>query len=569
MRHILGCATRKTESERNTYMLTTLLVRTKLVLGFGTMVFIILMASALSVISLNESNLRFSSYVDGLDKRMGLMNDLLLAAQQRAISARNLVLVTSATDRQSEADTINAEHQNVKRFLSELVAGVNALPPSANSDTARNLLAEIEKIEKVYGPVALEITRLAMNGDNSAAIKMMNNECLPLLKKLVTSVNNYKEFNSKTAQISVSDSQIEYKNSRNFLMLFCAIAIAIGVALTILIVRGLSRALGAEPSVLSTIAQRVAGGDLRPISEAKMSVAGSVLSSLSEMQSRLSLLISQVNTSSAVISTAAVELSSATEQTRVGVENQRIEIDQVATAIHEMVATTLEVARNSEAAAHAALSANLQAQAGGTMAKDAINQIKRLASEVAKSAAAMAQLKKESLNIGGVLQVITSVADQTNLLALNAAIEAARAGDAGRGFAVVADEVRTLAKRTQGATLEIGTLTANLQKISEEAAEMMEVCRGLTDETVIQVSNTGNSVDTIVEMIDNIQQMVRQIATAGEEQSCVAEEINRSVTSVRDIADDSALSCEKTAHSSSNLATLGNVLQQQIGNFKV
>ena len=550
-------------------MLTTLLVRTKLVLGFGTMVFIILMASALSVISLNESNLRFSSYVDGLDKRMGLMNDLLLAAQQRAISARNLVLVTSATDRQSEADTINAEHQNVKRFLSELVAGVNALPPSANSDTARNLLAEIEKIEKVYGPVALEITRLAMNGDNSAAIKMMNNECLPLLKKLVTSVNNYKEFNSKTAQISVSDSQIEYKNSRNFLMLFCAIAIAIGVVLTTLIVRGLLRALGAEPSVLSTIAQRVAGGDLRPISEAKMSVAGSVLSSLSEMQSRLSLLISQVNTSSAVISTAAVELSSATEQTRVGVENQRIEIDQVATAIHEMVATTLEVARNSEAAAHAALSANLQAQAGGTMAKDAINQIKRLASEVAKSAAAMAQLKNESLNIGGVLQVITSVADQTNLLALNAAIEAARAGDAGRGFAVVADEVRTLAKRTQGATLEIGTLTANLQKISEEAAEMMEVCRGLTDETVIQVSNTGNSVDTIVEMIDNIQQMVRQIATAGEEQSCVAEEINRSVTSVRDIADDSALSCEKTAHSSSNLATLGNVLQQQIGNFKV
>ena len=143
-------------------MLTTLLVRTKLMLGFGTMVFIILMASALSVISLNESNLRFSSYVDGLDMRMGLMNDLLLAAQQRAISARNLVLVTSATDRQSEADSINAEHQNVKRLLSELVAGVNALPPSANSDTARNLLAEIEKIEKVYGPVALEITRLAI-----------------------------------------------------------------------------------------------------------------------------------------------------------------------------------------------------------------------------------------------------------------------------------------------------------------------------------------------------------------------------------------------------------------------
>ncbi|KMT54692.1 methyl-accepting chemotaxis protein [Pseudomonas fildesensis] len=550
-------------------MLASLTVRAKLVLGFGVMVLIIFLVSTLSVVSLNDSNLRFSNYVDGLNKRMGLMNDLLLAAEQRAISARNLVLVTSATDRQAEADTINTEHQHVKSLLSEIVAGVNALPPSANSNSARNLVAEIEAIEKVYGPVALEITRLAMSGDNSAAINMMNNECLPLLKKLVASVNNYKSFNSKNALASVSDSQVEYQNNRIFLMLFCAVAIAIGVVLTILIVRGLSRALGAEPTILSTIAQRVASGDLRPILEAEMSVRGSVLSSLGEMQSRLSLLISQVNTSSAVISTAAVDLSAATEQTRIGVENQRIEIDQVATAIHEMVATTLEVARNSEEAAHAALSANLQAQTGGTMAKDAIAQIKRLASEVSKSAAAMAQLKIESLNIGGVLQVITSVADQTNLLALNAAIEAARAGDAGRGFAVVADEVRTLAKRTQGATLEIGSLTANLQKIAEEAAGMMEVCRGLTDETVIQVSNTGNSVETIVEMIDNIQQMVRQIATAGEEQSCVAEEINRSVTSVRNIADDSALSCERTASSSNNLAELGTVLQRQIGNFKV
>jgi methyl-accepting chemotaxis protein len=550
-------------------MLNSLTIRTKLLLGFGVLVVIIFLISTLSIVSLSESNLRFSSYVNGLNKRMGLMNNLLLAAQQRAISARNLVLITSATERQSEADIIKSEHQKVTRILSELVAGINALPPSPDSSNAQNLVAEIEKIESAYGPVALEITRLAMEGDNGTAIRLINTECLPLLKKLVASVTRYKDFNSGLAQANVSESQVEYQNNRNFLIFFCVLAIAIGVILTTLIVRGLSRALGADPTVLSTIAQRVASGDLRPILEANGSVAGSVLSSLSEMQSRLSLLISQVNTSSAVISTAAVDLSAATAQTRIGVENQRLEIDQVATAIHEMVATTLEVARNSEEAAHAALNANLHAQTGGTMATDAITQIKRLASEVSKSAAAMAQLKIESLNIGGVLQVITSVADQTNLLALNAAIEAARAGDAGRGFAVVADEVRTLAKRTQAATLEIGTLTANLQKIAEEAADMMEVCRGLTNETVIQVSNTGNSVGTIVEMIDNIQQMVRQIATAGEEQCSVAEEINRSVTSVRNIADDSALACERTAHSSSNLATLGSVLQQQIGHFKV
>ncbi|WP_262409484.1 methyl-accepting chemotaxis protein [Pseudomonas lurida] len=203
------------------------------------------------------------------------------------------------------------------------------------------------------------------------------------------------------------------------------------------------------------------------------------------------------------------------------------------------------------------------------MAKQAIDQIRRLADEVSKSANAMTRLKQESEHIGGVLDVIKSVADQTNLLALNAAIEAARAGDAGRGFAVVADEVRNLAKRTQGATQEIGMLTTGLQQIAEEAAGMMDVCRALTDETVLQVSNTGSAVTAIADMIANIQQMVRQIATAGEQQSAVAEEISRSVTSVRDIADQSATASEQTAASSVSLANLGAALQQQTGRFQV
>jgi methyl-accepting chemotaxis protein-1 (serine sensor receptor) len=550
-------------------MFSTLSVRLKLIFSFGVMIFIILLVSILSLINLGDSNQRFSNYVDGLSKRKELAADLLLAAQQRAISARNLVLVISAGERQSEADTVRTSHQKVASLLLELRTDINALPPAAESDDERQLITSIENIEKAYGPVALEITRLAIGGEKDAAIVKMNNECLPLLKKLVASVDEYKQLGSKIALVSVRNAQAEFQSQRNVLIIVCAIAVAIGLALTVLIVRGLSKSLGAEPTTLSIIAQRVASGDLRPIPEAKMSGAGSVLSSLSEMQSRLSLLIGQVHNSSAVISTAAEGLSAATEQNRIGVEHQRLEIDQVATAIHEMLATTLEVARNSEEAAHAALNADLQAQTGGNMAKGAITQIKRLADEVSKSAAAMAQLKQESMHIGGVLEVIKSVADQTNLLALNAAIEAARAGDAGRGFAVVADEVRSLAKRTQGATQEIGTLTASLQKIAEETASMMEVCRGLTDETVVQVSNTGHAVETIAQMIGNIQQMVRQIATAGEEQTAVAEEINRSVTSVRNIADSSALSSEQAAASSNSLANLGSTLQQQIGQFQV
>jgi methyl-accepting chemotaxis protein len=550
-------------------MISNLSVKTKLSLSFGVMTLIILLVCLLSLLNLSDANQRFSSYVDGLSKRKEIAADLLLSAQQRAISARNLVLVTSETERESESATVISAHERVSHLLAELSTAIGHLSSIDNEHEEPRLMAVIENIESRYGPVAMDIVRLATNGKKEAAIIKMNTECLPLLNQLVAAVNAYKTFGTKSSIASLERARTEYAGQRNVLIAVSGLAVIIALILSLLIIRGLTRALGTEPAVLSTIAQRVASGDLRTIPEVKTAARGSVLFSLGEMQSSLSRLIGQVHSSSTVISTAAEELSTATEQTRIGAGNQRLEIDQVATAIHEMLATALEVARNSEDAANAALSADRQAQAGGGMAKQAIIQIKRLADEVSKSATAMTRLKQESEHIGGVLDVIKSVADQTNLLALNAAIEAARAGDAGRGFAVVADEVRNLAKRTQGATQEIGMLTTGLQQIAEEAVGIMDVCRGLTNETVIQVSNTGNAVTAIAEMIANIQQMVRQIATAGEEQSAVAEEISRSVTSVRDIADQSAVASEQTAASSTGLANLGSALQQQIGHFKV
>lgn len=550
-------------------MISNLSVKAKLSLSFGVMTLIILLVCLLSLLNLSDANQRFSDYVDGLSKRKEIATSLLFFAQQRAISARNLVLVTSAPERESESATVILAHKRVSSLLAELSTSIGRLSSIDNGSEEHRLLAVIENIESRYGPVAMDIVSLATTGNKETAILKMNTECLPLLNQLVAAVNAYTTLGTQRAMDSLERARAEYAGQRNILIAVSGFAVVIALILSLLIIRGLARALGAEPAVLSIIAQRVASGDIRPIPEVKTAARDSVLFSLGEMQSSLSRLISQVHSSSNVISTAAEELSAATEQTRIGVASQRLEIDQVATAIHEMLATALEVARNSEDAANAALSADMQAQAGGGMAKLAITQITRLADEVSKSATAMSRLKQESEHIGGVLDVIKSVADQTNLLALNAAIEAARAGDAGRGFAVVADEVRNLAKRTQGATQEIGKLTTGLQQIAEEAAGMMDVCRGLTDETVIQVSNTGNAVAAIAEMIANIQQMVRQIATAGEEQSAVAEEISRSVTSVRDIADQSAIASEQTAASSTGLANLGSALQHQIGRFQI
>ncbi|WP_410478808.1 methyl-accepting chemotaxis protein [Pseudomonas sp. zfem005] len=237
--------------------------------------------------------------------------------------------------------------------------------------------------------------------------------------------------------------------------------------------------------------------------------------------------------------------------------------------MNEMAATVQEVARNAEEASEAALAADREANAGNRMVLEAVQQMDRLATEVARSTESVQQLKRESEKIGSVLDVIKAVADQTNLLALNAAIEAARAGEAGRGFAVVADEVRGLAQRTQKSTEEIQELIGGLQNGTQQAASMMESSRALTDSTVELARRAGDSLASITRTVSTIQAMNQQIAAAAEQQSAVAEEINRSVISVRDVSEQTAAASEETAASSVELARLGNELHTMVGRFRV
>ncbi|CAM3659507.1 Methyl-accepting chemotaxis protein McpS [Pseudomonas reidholzensis] len=319
-----------------------------------------------------------------------------------------------------------------------------------------------------------------------------------------------------------------------------------------------------------TAAERVANGDLsQNLQVDRRDELGQLQASMQRMTQGLRELIGGIGDGVTQIASAAEELSAVTEQTSAGVNNQKVETDQVATAMNQMAATVHEVARNAEQASEAALMADQQAREGDRVVSEAIAQIERLAGEVVNSSEAMNQLKAESDKIGSVLDVIKSVAQQTNLLALNAAIEAARAGEAGRGFAVVADEVRSLAQRTQQSTEEIEALIAGLQSGTQRVASVMDASRGLTDSSVELTRRAGGSLETITRTVSSIQAMNQQIATAAEQQSAVAEEINRSVMNVRDISDQTSAASEETASSSVELARLGTHLQGLVGRFRL
>ncbi len=317
-------------------------------------------------------------------------------------------------------------------------------------------------------------------------------------------------------------------------------------------------------------AERVAAGDLsQNLAVDRRDELGQLQKAMQRMTQGLRELIGGISEGVTQIASAAEQLSAVTEQTSAGVNSQKVETDQVATAMNEMAATVQEVARNAEEASEAAVAADQQAREGDRVVNEAIAQIERLASEVSHSTEAMGQLKQESDKIGSVLDVIKSVAQQTNLLALNAAIEAARAGEAGRGFAVVADEVRSLAQRTQQSTEEIAELIVGLQSGTQQVASTLDTSRSLTDSSVELTRRAGGSLDNITRTVSAIQAMNQQIAAAAEQQSAVAEEINRSVLNVRDVSEQTSSASEETASSSAELARLGIHLQSLVGRFKV
>jgi methyl-accepting chemotaxis protein len=367
------------------------------------------------------------------------------------------------------------------------------------------------------------------------------------------------------------DQQLQARLQENRTqMMLLVFALVVVFLLIVYLYGGFYASIRATLKNLGQVMNQVAAGDMtvsfKAQSQDELGELGQVFN---ETVSKIHQLIERVGQTVVEVERQADRVQQVSGESNHAVAGQRGQIDQVATAMNQMSATAQEVASSAVAAVGSAQSVNAETVSGRSLVETQVGSMQRLAGEIDLSVSVINQLASDSASISQVLDVIKGIAEQTNLLALNAAIEAARAGEQGRGFAVVADEVRNLAKRTQQSTEEIEAMIAKLQGGVGAAVKAMNNSHQMANNTVSQSVNVQQALENILGAVGMIVDQNQQIATAAEEQTAVAHDIDQNIVEISHAGERTAEGANQTEQASRELSGLVARLKQLIGAFRV
>ena len=516
--------------------LNRLTIKSKLIAGFGVLSLIVVGISAFSLQALSNSTDHFSDFVHGAKARADMVEQVRTAIDRRAIAARNLVLVTKPQDIELEKAEVTRAEEDVRKALKQLNEMV--ADKTETSEKARSLVAEINRIETSYGPVATHIVGLALDGKRDQATVEIDDNCRPLLAELVRATDAYASFTRARQEEMIRVQAEHYQNQRNLLIAISIAAVALAIASCWLIARAVTGPLNFAIGVARTVSE----GDLRTrIDAGGQDETGKLLAALREMNERLTAIVTRVRDSSTSIAGAAREIAAGNMDLSQRTEQQAASLQETASSMEQLTSTVRQNADN--------------AQQGSTLAANASSVAQKGSTVVGQVVSTMQEISDNSTKIADITGIIEGIAFQTNILALNAAVEAARAGEQGRGFAVVASEVRSLAQRSSSAAKEIKDLIATSVDQIRDGSTL--------------AGEAGKTMSEVTLAVARVTDIMAEIAAASTEQSRGIEQVNLAITQMDNVTQQNAALVEEAAAASRSMEDQGQQLSEAVAFFRV
>ncbi|MBC7574189.1 MAG: HAMP domain-containing protein [Herminiimonas sp.] len=511
-------------------------IQTKLTITFASLAIMVALVSALALQSMVKADDHFVQYVHGIKARGAEAEKFRRAVDERAIAVRNLVLVTKPKDLEVEKEAVTTAHARVGEHLTKLKDMLGKATDV--SEKGRTIVAELDKLEVRYAPVALAIVDLALKKKTPEAIVMMNDECRPLLAAIVKLSTEYAEVSDVRSVQLIQDAETSLAAQRNALIAVCLFAVGFAAIAGVLVTRSITRPINTAVQ----LADAVAKGDLTmQVENHGNDETARLLTSLKAMQENLSRVVAGVRENAERVATGSAQIAEGNMDLSQRTEEQASGLEETASSMEELGSTVRQNADNAKQANQLALSASKVAIEGGAVVSQVVETMKGI--------------NDASKRIADIISVIDGIAFQTNILALNAAVEAARAGEQGRGFAVVASEVRNLAQRSAGAAKEIKDLIGtSVDRVSE----------GTT-----LVDKAGETMIEIVDSIKRVTDIMAEISAASTEQSAGVGQVCEAVSQMDQATQQNAALVEQSAAAAENLKDQARALVQSVSVFRL
>jgi methyl-accepting chemotaxis protein len=509
-------------------------VSTRLILGFGLLALIGIVIAVIGALNMRSMAQDLQEVSENRMVKVAQFTEIKDNLNAIGRFARNILISDDPAFRNQEKQKI----AELRKANSDLLA---TLDKTVTLPKGKEYLEVIRQNRGSYNKAIDRAIEIAEQGDKAAAGALLVGEVRTLQNVIFKGVDDSRALQKDIADKLAGEAAKSAASSTLLMATLGTAMLVLSLLVGWVIVRDLSKALGAEPAELADAAQRVAAGDLSVELQTRSGDEVSVMAAMSAMQKALTGVVATVRSGADGVATASSEIAQGNSDLSSRTEQQASALEETAASMEELASTVKQNADSARQANQLAVNASTVAVQGGDVVGQVVNTMK--------------VINESSKKIADIISVIDGIAFQTNILALNAAVEAARAGEQGRGFAVVASEVRNLAQRSASAAKDIKALIDN---------SVTEVERGTT-----LVDQAGTTMTEVVSAIRRVTDLIAEVSAASNEQSQGVAQVGEAVSQMDQVTQQNAALVEESAAAANSLSTQAQQLQHAVAVFKL